>query len=77
MGVGVVIPDHVCNEVRRILDAEARRLLAEQLDGDAVSPAARRHMDAFDHGLDQSAPRSECQALPVAASDLHREAGAA
>ena len=34
------LPVHVRAEVRRILDAEARRLLAEQLDADALGAAS-------------------------------------
>lgn len=32
------LPPHVQSEVQRILDAAARRILAEQLDRDALTP---------------------------------------
>jgi len=40
------LPDQVRREVRRILDAEARRLLAEQLDRESVATCGLRAMKA-------------------------------
>ena len=49
-------PPHVQTTVQRILDAEARRLLAEQADRDALSTTARGCDDgAPDRGSNQLA----------------------
>ena len=55
-------------EVQRILDAEARRVLAARLEGDAIVAAARRDEGASEYGLDDSAPSVEAQARPILGS---------
>jgi hypothetical protein len=40
------LPDQVRREVRRILDAEAQRLLAEQLNRDSAATCGLRAMKA-------------------------------
>jgi hypothetical protein len=64
------LPPHVRAAVRRILDAEARRLLAEEVDVDALEPAAGVNVYTLDGGPDQRAASLEAQPVPVAgASD--------
>ena len=59
------LPAHALAEVQRILDAEARRLLADQLDRDpAVATTGSEH-DAVDGGADQGAASVQRQAVPV------------
>jgi len=51
------LPLHVQREVRRILDREARRLLDEQMNLDALSASASRgDLDTLDNCADQLAP---------------------
>ena len=66
------LPLHVRTEVRRILDSEARRLLAEEVDDDALEPAAGANVYALDGGADQGAASLEAQPMPVtrASDDL-------
>ena len=45
-------PAPVQQEVERTLSGAARRLLAAEVDADAVEPAARPHVHAIDHGAD-------------------------
>src|SRR5262249_47474841 len=54
----MALPTYVKREVRSILDREARRLLDEQMNVDALSATTNRSdVDAFDKGADQlSAP---------------------
>ena len=49
------VPADVRAEVQRVLDRAARRVLAEQLDGDAVLPAPRVDNDPLDGGADEGA----------------------
>ena len=53
------------SEVQRILDAEARRILAARLEGDAIVATARRDESPGEDGLDDSAPGLEAQAAPI------------
>ena len=63
------LPVHVRAEVRRILDAEARRLLAEQLDPDALgATSVLRDCGALDGGADQRPAGVEGQAIPIVGS---------
>ncbi len=48
-GWGPPLPNAVRLAAERILDGAARRLLAEQVDGDAIGAASGRHVDAS-HG---------------------------
>lgn len=59
------LPPDVRAEVQRILDAEARRLLAEQLHGDAPRAATGDDYDAPDGRADQRPARIERETLPV------------
>jgi hypothetical protein len=52
-------------EVQRILDAEARRILAASLEGDAIVPAAGSNKRAREDSLDDSAAPLEAQGVPV------------
>ena len=63
------LPAHVHAEVRRILDAEARRLLAEQLDADALgATSVLGDRGALDRGADQRPAGVEGQAIPIVGS---------
>ena len=68
------LPDHVRADVRRILDREARRLLADQLDRDAAGPAAGSNVRPLDHGADQRPASVEAELGPVLGRD--RDGGA-
>ena len=63
------LPAHVRAEVRRILDAEARRLLAEQRDADALgTPSVLGDGGALDGGADQRPTGVEGQAIAIVGS---------
>lgn len=55
-------------EVQRILDAEARRILATRLEGDAIVPASGSDEGTLEDGLDDPAPAFEAQAVPISGS---------
>ena len=55
-------------EVQRILDAEARRVLAARLEGEAIVAATRSDKDALEDGLDDPATTFEAQAVPISGS---------
>lgn len=59
------LPARVQAQVQRILDAEARRLLAEQLDSDPIGTAAGADHGAGDGGPNQSAARVEGEPVPI------------
>lgn len=59
------MPPHVRSAVRRILDTEAQRLLADQLDTGTPRPASGMDGDGFDGGLDEGAPTVEAEAVPI------------
>ena len=64
----MTLPMHVEREVRRVLDGAARRLLADQLDGDAIAAASGPDQDALDGRPDQCAALRESEAVPVGSS---------
>jgi hypothetical protein len=65
-------------EVQRILDGAARRLLAEEIDGDPLRSATARDGDALDDRADQVAPLVEGEPVPVRGRrDRHRGGKAA
>ena len=53
-------------DAQRILDAAARRLLAAQLDGDALAATAGSDARLVDNSTDESALLVEGQQVPVA-----------
>lgn len=59
------LPEHAQAEVARILDAEAARLLSEQLDNHPVSPTARMDGDVRHHGADEVPASVEREPVPV------------
>jgi|SRR4051812_20525739 hypothetical protein len=59
------LPPRVQSEIQRILDAAARRLLAERLDGDPLGTAAGDDDGALDHSADEGALLVDGQLLPV------------
>lgn len=63
------LPAYRLEQAERICKSAARRLLAEQLDGDAASATtttARSDGHALDHGDDECALLIEGQTMPVA-----------
>ncbi len=71
------LPPHVRTEVRRILDGAARRLLAEELDGDAVGAATGRDAHSLAGGADERTLLVESESVPVGSGDRHGGARAA
>ena len=59
------LPPDARSEVQRILDGAARRLVADELDRDAIGASAGSDQHAGDDGPDQGAPLVERQQLPV------------
>lgn len=59
------LPPHARAAVQRILDAEARRLLADQLDRDALVAASGSDSDLVDGGADQGTASLERESIPV------------
>ena len=59
------LPPGVEAKVRRILRREARRLLAEKLDRDAIGAAPGCDGDALDGRADEVAPAGEAEVVPV------------
>jgi hypothetical protein len=59
------LPDQVRREVRRILDAEARRLLAEQLDRDSVAPASLADCYRLHRGANKPALSLKAEPIPI------------
>lgn len=70
-GVSECPPDAVRRDVQRILDAAARRLLAEQLDRNPLAAAAGSDHGLRDNGADQSPPLVDTQHVPVPGADGH------
>ena len=61
-----MLPARVQAEVQRILDAEARRLLADQLDGDALgAPTPGRDQHAVDGRADQGTASVKGKPVPI------------
>jgi hypothetical protein len=70
------LPEHVREEVQRILDAAARELLAARLNGDPAGPATGSDSHPVDDGTDEGALLLERKHGPVAARvDRHRRRG--
>jgi hypothetical protein len=67
----LVLPDFVRAEVQRILDREARLLLAARLDRDPVEAAAGGDDDPVDDGPNESTTTLEGEGVPVARRDGH------
>ena len=63
------LPPSVLADVQRVLDGAARRLLADQLNGDPVRPASRRNGRGRDDGPDKGAALVEGEQVPVAGRD--------
>ena len=59
------LPDQVRGEVRRILDAEACRLLAEQLDRDSVAPATLADRHRLNRGANKPALSLKAEPIPI------------
>ena len=58
------LPPHVAAEVRRILDGEARRLLADEMDRDPVAPTPGGDLGPVHDGADQGTASVEGQTAP-------------
>jgi hypothetical protein len=63
-----VLPAHVLEQARRILDAEARRLLTDELDVDAAGALTGRHRHRLDRGANQGAAGPQAQPVPIPGS---------
>jgi hypothetical protein len=59
------LPPHVRAEVKRILDGAARRLLADELDRDAIGAATGSDDHLGDGGPNQGAPLVDGEPVPV------------
>ena len=59
------LPPRARAEVQRVLDGAARRLLAEQVDLDALDAAAGRDRDAIDGRADQGAAFVQREQVPI------------
>jgi hypothetical protein len=71
------LPPTVRARVERILDREARRLLAEELDGDSVGTATRVNRDGLHGGSDQVTATSKAEVVPIIDRDSTDDARAA
>ena len=61
-----MLPAHVIAEAQRILDAEARRLLADELEHDATSATTTgHHPDLSDNQSHQGTTRLKRQPVPI------------
>ena len=56
------------SEVQRILDAEARRVLAARLEGDAIVTTTGSDEDSLEDGPDDPATALGAQAVPILGS---------
>lgn len=65
----MTLPIHVQREAERILNAEARRLLAIERDRQAFSTTALTDRYGFDHGDDESASALKAEVVPIAHRD--------
>lgn len=61
----VRLPPRVATEVRRILDREARRLLAEGFDRDTLDAAAGANDSVLHDSADQGTPALGAEVVPV------------
>lgn len=62
---GTRVPAHVRQEVERVLARAARRLLADEVNLDAVGTAASSDFYPLDGGADDRAALVEVEARPV------------
>ena len=62
----MMLPPAVAVEAQRILDREARRLLAARLDADAVRATTGANNSSTDDGLDEVALPLVAEQVPVA-----------
>src|SRR5262245_33729428 len=58
------LPPHVLAEIQRIADAEARRLLAEQLNRNSVAAPTRSNGSPLNSGADQRPLGVEAEITP-------------
>jgi hypothetical protein len=65
----VTIPRAVAVEAQRILDREARRLLAARLDADAVRATTGANNRCTDDSLDEVALPLVAEQVPIASAD--------
>ena len=68
------LPTRVRSEVQRILDGAARRLLAHELDSDAISAATGTDDDLVDGRTDECSPLIKREAIPIRRS-VDRDSG--
>ncbi len=65
----VTLPPAVAAEAQRILDREARRLLAARLDADAIRATTGADNRCTDHSLDEVALPLVAEQFPIAGAD--------
>lgn len=68
----MTLPPHARAEVQRILDGAARRLLADELNGQPLGTATGIDGDALDRRPDQRSTLMEGEPTPVLAGDGER-----
>ena len=74
---GAPLPPHALAEAQRILDAEARRLLADRMDADAIRTATGADDHPLKGGTDEGAATIEREVVPVVSRDGERGVEAA
>ena len=63
-----ILPPAALADARRVLDGGARRLLADQLNGDPIRATAGSNAHGDDNGADKGAPLVHREEFPVVAS---------
>jgi hypothetical protein len=72
------VPSRVASEVERILNGAARRLLNEQINGDAIGASTGRDAGSLDSCTDQGALLIDREPIPIRARiNAERDAYAA
>ena len=69
---GANLPPHALAEAQRILDGEARRLLADRMDADAIRTATGTNGHPLKGGTDEGAATVEREVVPVVSRDGER-----
>ena len=73
----MMLPPAVAAEAERILDREARRLLAARLDADAIRATTGADNRCTDDSLDEVALTLVAEQVPITGADGDRRRGGA